>query len=48
MSKLSLGSRIELSERISQIENTEVLKSFIGEISDDSDIIITLNDEEEQ
>lgn len=40
MGKLNLGSMTELAQRVTTLENTEVLKSFDADGTVDSDIII--------
>lgn len=47
MGKLQLGNMMELSERIAAIEETEVVKALTGETSEDSDIEIIEEDDEE-
>lgn len=46
MGKLRLGEITELAQRVKNIEDTEVLKSFDG-VSEDSDVIVISNDEED-
>ena len=46
MGKLHIGEMTEMANRVKNLENTEVLKAFDFEGSDDSDIAIVKNEED--
>ena len=46
MGKLHIGEITEMANRVKNLENTEVLKAFDFEGSDDSDIAIVKNEED--
>lgn len=46
MGKLHIGEMTEMANRVKNLENTEVLKAFDFEGSDDSDIVIVKNEED--
>ena len=46
MGKLHIGEMTEMANRVKNLENTEVLKAFNFEGSDDSDIAIVKNEED--
>lgn len=46
MGKLHIGEMTEVANRVKNLENTEVLKAFNFEGSDDSDIAIVKNEED--
>ena len=46
MGKLHIGEMTEMANRVKNLENTEVLKAFDFEGSDDSDITIVKNEED--
>ena len=45
MGKLHLGEITELAQRVKNIEDTDVLKAFESDVSDESDIIIVSKEE---
>ena len=47
MGKLHLGEMTEMAQRVKTLEDTEVLKPMVLEDSDDSDITITVEEDEE-
>ncbi len=46
MGKLHLGNMTEMAQRVKNLEDTEVLKSFTSEVESDSDIVVTVEEDE--
>ena len=47
MGKLQLGAMTEMAQRVKNLEETEVLKAFDADGTGDSDIVITVDEEQE-
>ena len=47
MGKLHIGEMTEMAQRVKTLENTDVLKSFDADGTSDSDIMITVEEEQE-
>ena len=47
MGKLQLGAMTEMAQRVKNLEETDVLKAFDADGTSDSDIVITVDEEQE-